>query len=128
VLSHRLLFSELGLCTDHKKLMKKRIRRGLKEGDAGYLGRASDTDSALEDSSSGSDDGSESGSSESSESDDDEAGAGSSDELAVVKHLKELLSNDGKLVVRHERYCDSKEKERDGTGWNGTVTGLNGTM
>jgi hypothetical protein len=30
--------------------------------------------------------------------------------------------------ARHERYCDWKEKERDGTGRNGTVTVLNGTV
>ena len=43
---------ELGLCDDKKKLMKKKIRRGLKEGDAGYLEKASGSDSAMEDSSS----------------------------------------------------------------------------
>jgi hypothetical protein len=32
------------------------------------------------------------------------------------------------IPTRHERYCDRKEKERDGTGRNGTVTGLNGTV
>merc|ERR1739844_492054 len=43
---------ELGLCDDKKKLMRKKVRRGLKEGDAGYLENASETDSAMEDSSS----------------------------------------------------------------------------
>ena len=43
---------ELGLCNDVKKLMKKKVRRGMKEGDAGYLEKASESDSAMEDSSS----------------------------------------------------------------------------
>ena len=43
---------ELGLCNDMKKLMKKKVRRGMKEGDAGYLEKASGSDSAMEDSSS----------------------------------------------------------------------------
>ena len=43
---------ELGLCNDMKKLMKKKVRRGMKEGDAGYLEKASESDSAMEDSSS----------------------------------------------------------------------------
>ena len=42
-------FSELGLCDDRKRLMKKKTRRGLKEGDVGYLDKASGTDSAMED-------------------------------------------------------------------------------
>ena len=47
---------ELGLCNDVKKLMKKKVRRGMKEGDAGYLEKASESDSAMEDSSSDDDD------------------------------------------------------------------------
>ena len=96
------LLSELGLCSDKKKLMKKRIRRGLKEGDDGYLQQASDSDSALEDSSSGSgsgsDDGSGSDSSDESGSDDDDddvAGNEGSDEPSMTKHLKELLAGEG---------------------------------
>ena len=82
--------------------MKKRIRRGLKEGDDGYLQQASESDSALEDSSSGSgsDDGSGSGSSDRSGSDDDsdvdaDDVNGVTDELAMTKHLKDLLTGDG---------------------------------
>jgi hypothetical protein len=74
--------------------MKKRIRRGLKEGDAGFLERASDTDSALEDSSSDDDD---DGSSDSAAS-----GSGSGDEGAegpagfpLATALKELLEQEG---------------------------------
>ncbi len=44
-----IYFTELGLCDDRKRLMKKKTRRGLKEGDAGYLDKASGTDSAMED-------------------------------------------------------------------------------
>ncbi len=33
-----------------------------------------------------------------------------------------------RVHTRHERYFDRKEKERDGTGRNGTVTVLNGTV
>ena len=41
---------DLGLCDDKKKLKKKRTQRGLKEGDPGYLKSASESDSALDDS------------------------------------------------------------------------------
>ena len=41
---------ELGLCDDKKKLKKKRTQRRLKEGDPGYLKSASESDSALDDS------------------------------------------------------------------------------
>ena len=43
-------FLELGICDDKKKLKKKRTRRTLKEGDPGYLKSASESDSALDDS------------------------------------------------------------------------------
>jgi hypothetical protein len=77
--------------------MKKRIRRGLKEGDAGYLERASDADSALEDSSTDSD----KSSSDSSDSD----GSGSEEEdhrgeeIELVKVLKDLISENGKYTL-----------------------------
>ena len=82
--------------------MKKRIRRGLKEGDPGFLGQASETDSALEDSSSGSDDGSDSDSesSDRSGSDDDaDDEIQNGDEIPVAKHLRELFSNDGEVTM-----------------------------
>ena len=75
--------------------MKKRIRRGLKEGDAGYLERASDSDSALEDSSADSDKSSDSDSSDrdGSESEEEEP---QGDENELVKVLKELINENGK--------------------------------
>ena len=45
-----LLLTELGLCDDKKKLKKKRTKRTLKEGEPGYLKSASESDSALDDS------------------------------------------------------------------------------
>ena len=57
--------------------MKKRIKRGLKEGDAGYLKNASDTDSAMEDSSS------EDGDDEAEDNDND-SGAESVDETVSL--------------------------------------------
>ena len=89
--------SELGLCDDKKKLMRKKVRRGLKEGDPGYLERASETDSALEDSSEGSDSSGRDGSANSSDS---EADSNENDggELELSKTLKALLADEGDVV------------------------------
>ena len=45
-----LLLTELGLCDDKKTLKNKRTKRTLKEGEPGYLKSASESDSALDDS------------------------------------------------------------------------------
>lgn len=79
-----------------KKLMRKKVRRGLKEGDPGYLERASDTDSALEDSSEGSDSSGQDGSANSSDSEaDDRSNDNDGGELELVKTLKALLVDEG---------------------------------
>ncbi len=79
-----------------KKLMRKKVRRGLKEGDPGYLERASDTDSALEDSSEGSDSSDQDGSANSRDSEaDDRSNDNDGGELELVKTLKALLADEG---------------------------------
>ena len=91
--------SELGLCDDKKKLMRKKVRRGLKEGDPGYLERASETDSALEDSSEGSDSSGRDGSANSSDSEaDDQSNENDGGELELSKTLKALLADEGDVV------------------------------
>ena len=69
--------------------MRKRVRRGLKEGDPGYLKSASETDSAMEDS--GSDSGSEEG-------DDEADGDDNAAEIdGDVKLILEELSKEASL-------------------------------
>ena len=94
-----LNFIELQLCTDKKKLMKKKVRRGLKEEDPGS---ASETDSAMEDSSSG----------EESKSDDDEH-LDVSNNLSNAKEIIETLSVEGgnETPLKWLKKCFDDEKE-----------------
>jgi hypothetical protein len=97
----------LGICDDKKRLMKKRVRRGgLKEGDAGYLEAASESDSALEDSGSESDQSSDAEGEEPSSSD-----QGSSFSAVAEK----VLSDEGcKPALTWLKSCfDSEIKDRE---------------
>ena len=89
---------ELGLCDDKKKLMRKKIRRGLKEGDAGYLENASETDSAMEDSSSGSDDGGDESDDENDNSAQSDGEEPSNEASNESKSILEALSKDENIL------------------------------
>merc|ERR1712008_539301 len=98
-----------GLCDDKKKLMKKKIRRGLKEGDAGYLEKASGSDSAMEDSSSDDD---EADNNQASDGNDNNSGAESFDETELKSTL-EAISKDETLLpaLKWLKTCLNDEKE-----------------
>ena len=83
--------------------MKKKVRRGLKEGDPGFLKSASDTDSAMEDSSSG----------EESKSDDDDERVEVSNDLSNAKEIIEALSLEGgnETPLKWLQKCFDDEKE-----------------
>ena len=96
--------TELELCDDKKKLMKKKIRRGLKEGDAGYLQNASDSDSALEDS------GSESGEADTEDTDNEASDDGLINEIKEM--IEDLKQEGGNLLAALEwlKSCLDDEK------------------
>merc|ERR1711971_430669 len=97
---------ELGLCNDVKKLMKKRVRRGMKEGDAGYLEKASESDSAMEDSSSDDEE-------EASDGGNDNNSGGESFDETELKSTLEAISKDENLLpaLKWLKTCLNDEKE-----------------
>ena len=101
---------ELGLCDDKKKLMKKKIRRGLKEGDAGYLEKASGSDSAMEDSSSDDD---EADNNQASDGGNDNNSGGESFDETELKSTLEAISKDENLLpaLKWLKTCLNDEKE-----------------
>merc|ERR1740129_148577 len=100
---------ELRLCNDVKKLMKKRVRRGMKEGDAGYLEKASESDSAMEDSSSDDDDEADNNQA----SDDNGNDGGESFDETELKSTLEAISKDENLLpaLKWLKTCLNDEKE-----------------
>merc|ERR1740129_362736 len=101
---------ELKLCNDVKKLMKKKVRRGMKEGDAGYLEKASESDSAMEDSSSDDD---EADNNQASDGGNDNNSGGESFDETELKSTLEAISKDENLLpaLKWLKTCLNDEKE-----------------
>ena len=84
---------EIGLCDDRKKLMTKRTRKGLKEGDPGYLENASESDSAMESSS-------------------DESDVEMENDISNSKEIIDNLTNDeNEAALKWLKTCFENEKE-----------------